>query len=371
MKKILIVDSRATRENPLFNIFEELGRKDFAFYFFGNKASFLYKKFLEKHWPAETSFFLPLKRQPVISTLLFPLSFFFYFALLARLKFKHGIEELILWNEKEKTFFTPAGRILKIRSVWMEAPENPPARFGLFYRLNSRAARLVASSSAGRERILKKGLGGESVSVIQPGIRLNLRERQDNIFSGLAQADAKFKRSFFTVGTVVELDKKQRVESLLKAIKICLPVIPNLQLIIVGEGEERKNLGWLAKKMGIDTMSWFVGRQNHLRKWLDSFDVYVETNELPGAADLETVLRAMEAGLPVIGPNDSDLGDIVHENKTGSLIELDNSEMLARQIIKLYKDKKLRLKIGELARERVTNHFTAERQIAEFEHLFV
>ena len=58
-----------------------------------------------------------------------------------------------------------------------------------------------------------------------------------------------------------------------------MPVIPNIQLIIIGEGEERKNLSWLAKKMEIDNLVWLVGEQEQLKKWLDSFDVFLALGE--------------------------------------------------------------------------------------------
>ena len=230
-------------------------------------------------------------------------------------------------------------------------------------------AEIITFNNLTKNEIEKIGAPPKNISVIFPAIKLKQHESQDNIFSGIARADTKFNRKFFTIGTEINLNKKQKIETLFSAVKNCLPIIPNIQLIIIGEGEEKKNIAWLAKKMGLETIVWFVGAQNNLNKWVDNLNIYIMTGEFPAISDFNAVLKAMAGGLPVIGPKNAGLEDIVYENKTGVLLEADNGEMLARQIIKLHRDKRLRLKIGELAKERVELYFTLEKQINEFKKI--
>jgi glycosyltransferase involved in cell wall biosynthesis len=166
------------------------------------------------------------------------------------------------------------------------------------------------------------------------------------------------------------LDQKQKIETIFQAMKICLPVIPNLQLIVIGEGRERKNLAWLAKKMKIENLVWLVGEQEQLKKWLDSFDIFLAAGDALKLDDCGNILEAMAAGLPVLGPRNIGLENLVVENKTGALIEADNSEMLARQIIKLHQDKKLRVHLGKNGQERASRLFTLEEMTAKLEQIF-
>ena len=145
-----------------------------------------------------------------------------------------------------------------------------------------------------------------------------------------------------------------------------MPVVPNLQLIIVGNSLERKSLSWLAKKMEIDSLVWFIDEQTQIKKWLDSFNVYVVTAELPELEDYYNILGAMASSLPIIGPLNVGLEEVILENKTGSLIASGNSEMLASQIIKLHEDKKLCQQLGADGRERVQQFFTLDKIVDKF-----
>lgn len=357
-KKILIIDSTNNESYSLFPLWEELGSMDYFFYF--NSTSNPFSR--QKNWKIKN------KR------LYFgPLAYPIWFAKLAFLKISGEIKILIFCGLNEKIILTPLAKILKFKIIWLQKPdmdlnEKNKIIFYLF-KIFSRWVKIIVFNSYTKDQLLRKGFKENKIKIIQPAAKLNGRQHQESIFSEMAQRDMKFKKKFFTVGTIAELDKNKKMETLLGAIKICVSVIPNLQLIVVGDGEERKNLSWLAKKMGMENICWFVSNEGPLQKWLNSFDIFIASLETPSLSDLEIIIRAMAAGLPAIGPAESGLNDIIYENKTGALIEKGNSEMLARQIIKLYQDKRLRLALGELAATRAKKYFTIEKQAQDFEKI--
>ena len=179
------------------------------------------------------------------------------------------------------------------------------------------------------------------------------------------------RRKYFTVGVITALNQKQKIETIFQAVKISAPMIPNIQLIIIGEGEERKMLTWLAKKMEIENLVWLVGEQEQLKKWLDSFNVFLAAGSILTLDDYGNIIEAMAAGLPILAPRNIGLEDLVIENKTGALHEADNSEMLARQIIKLHQDKKLRQYLGRNGQERASQSFTFNKMVDEMEKIFI
>ena len=122
--------------------------------------------------------------------------------------------------------------------------------------------------------------------------------------------------------------------------------------------------------MEIENLVWLVGEQDQLKRWLSSFDVFLAASDSLKLDDYGNILEAMAAGLPVLAPRNIGLEDLVIENKTGSLIEPDNSEMLARQIIKLHQDKKLCTYLGKNGQERATRLFTLEKMSANLEQVF-
>ena len=303
---------------------------------------------------------------------LLPFIFLLNIARLIYLKQKYKINSLVCLDWHDKIILSPIANLLKIKTTWIELPhmDLKKAKKILlpFYKINSKKSRIITFSDLAKQQLIKLGVEEDKIRLIMPAAKLD-RRKQNHAQSGLTQNEAQFNKKFFVVGTFSDLNKDQNIETLFQAVKICTEIIPNIQLIIVGEGEERKNLGWLAKKMGIDSLVWMVGEQGQTRKWLDNFDVFVVSKKFFRLPDLEIILKGMAAGLPVIGPADSGLEDIVENNRNGYLVDAGNSELFARQIMKLGQDERLRLKLGQIAKEKAEELFTLEKQIKSIEEI--
>ena len=375
-KNILIINSSSGKNQSLINLFAELKQKGHTFYLLSSTAN-LYNQFKQKDWPAKKIYLGPNLKNGINSLLfiiLLPALLLAHLAFLAYHKFSKKITTIICFNWNEKIIITPIARILKLKVIWLELPNidyKAKNKFLLWlYKFSAKGVAVVAFTGFIKMQLKNLGLSENNIKIIPPGIKLNQFRRQDTIFNKLAQTNqGNFHRKYFTVGTVTNLNYQQNIETLFRAVKICLTVIPNLQLIVVGDGTERKSLTWLAKKMGIDNLVWFVGEQNHLKKWLDSFDVFVVASETPNLADFDICLQAMAAGLPIIGPANLGLEDIIQENKAGFLIEKNNNEALAQQIIALQQNKHLRLRLGQEAKERVDKYFGVDKMVRQFEKI--
>ncbi|MDO8592840.1 MAG: glycosyltransferase family 4 protein [bacterium] len=368
--KILIINSSADKNNLLQRAFKELARQDFNFILWSKT-----KTFEQNNWPTNKIFLGPsLKNKAgmLLFSIMLPFIQLKLLASLIRLKIKRQADLIICLNLNEKIIVTVLAYALKIKVVWLESPATNYRQINKFllglYKLNCGLAEIIVFNNYGRIQLENFG-GRKKISLIYPGAKPN--QYQENIFNKLAAAkQANFHRKYFTVGAITELNQRQKIETIFQAIKICSPVIANIQLIIIGEGEERKNLSWLAKKMQIENLVWLVGEQEQLKKWLDGLDVYLAAGDALKLDDYGNILEAMAAGLPILAARNIGLEDLVIENKTGSLLETDNSEMLARQIIKLHQDKKLRFQLGRNGRERVNQFFTLDKMAESLKNTF-
>lgn len=386
-KNILIINSSSENNQPLFNLFEELKQRGHLLYLLSASSNLL-NYFNKKRWSAKKSYFGPrLKNGPnqMMFFILLPIFFLLFLTLLLYYKKSKKITTIICLNWNEKIIIAPIAKILKIKTVWLECPslDYKLLRKPLFwlYKLSSKRAALITFTNLSKTQLKIFGFNENNIKTILPGVNLSQFKYQDTIFDKLAQTDKhNHRRKYFAVGAIADLNTEssaQKIKNLLKVIKICLTIIPDLQLIIVGDGAKRKNLIWLAKKMEIDNLVWFVGEpaapsqggHAHLKKWLDNFDVFVVSGEIPNLAVFETCINAMAAGLPVIGPGDLGFEDIIHNQQNGILVEANNNEMLARQIIALYKNKRLRLELGKNAGETAGKHFTIDKMAEEFEKI--
>jgi glycosyltransferase involved in cell wall biosynthesis len=268
----------------------------------------------------------------------------------------------------------PTARILKIKMICLVLPENELPQTEKTKKQLSAASRdavLAVFLKKNQEQLLRLGCRPEAIRLLSPAIRLHQHKFQENIFHKIAQAETQTKK-FFNIGLVNGLETEEQVNDLelvFQAIKQARLIIPNIQLIVVGDGRQKKKLIWLAKKMELESLVWLVGEQQHLRKWLDSFDALLTIKTKPTLDDLLLVLKAMEAELPVIAPADTGFEELIDDGVSGLLAETASSEALAAQIIRLKQDKRLMLRLRQAARERVEKQFNLARAVAIFKEI--
>ncbi|MBU4216537.1 glycosyltransferase family 4 protein [Candidatus Parcubacteria bacterium] len=365
--QILIINSYYNIK-PLFPIFEELSNKDHSLCFLSHDSR-LIKLALEKKYPAQK---IRAHQQPatllaILLIVFLPLTLVYGFFAILYYKLKKKTNTIIYFNWFEKIIYTIPAKLLKIKNIWLFLPETETNNLNIglqkIIKLSSQLATVIVFNQKTKDKINKLISLKSVIKVIPLGIKNN-HERQENIFEELSKAEhAEGAKKYFTIGTAVELNKNQNIEMLFHAIEKCISVLPNLQLIIIGDGEERKTLSWLAKKMNIENITWFVGEQKFPRKWLDNFDIFVSTSRELHLADIEITLTAMKANLPIIGFWNTGIDDLISTNNNGKIIEKEDSELLADEIINLYKHKVLCHKLGEAAKFQVDKNYNLDTMV--------
>ncbi len=228
-KNILIIDS-ANNSGSLLDLFRELVNRDYCLHFLlvkpDSKSSPLegdYKKHSKKIYlgPSLINCSTTENKFNLFLFLLFlPLLYVKFLMELIYYKYINKIKTAICFNWNEKIIITPIAKLLKIQVVWIECPatdykEVNKSLFWLF-KINARWAKIICLNNLTKTKITNLGLKPENITVIQPGIKLHRFERQETIFDSLAQADhVKQNKKFFTIGTILSLDKQQKIEVLL------------------------------------------------------------------------------------------------------------------------------------------------------------
>lgn len=374
-KNILIINSSKENGQLIWHFFNELKQNNYLFYLLLSNPEYI-NIFKENNWPTKKNFFGPYLKNNFYLIIFFLLWLPLCIATFIKLinyKFNKKIEIIICLSFNEKIIVTPLARILGLKTFWLEFPNNNYKLIKpifIFYRFFSRWSNLIVFNSQTQKKLINLGVNEAKIKIIQLGMKID--QYQDNLFNKLAQTDWQgLRRKYFTIGTITDLSQKQKIETIFQSIKICLSVIPNLQLIIIGEGDEKKNLTWLAKKMEIDNIVWFVGKQNQLKKWLCNFDIFIITTDSLSLDDYGNVLEAMAAGLPIVAPKNIGLEDIILENKTGVFFELANYEMLAHKIILLQQNKNIRMELGNNSHDKINKYFSIDRMAEEFRKILI
>lgn len=148
------------------------------------------------------------------------------------------------------------------------------------------------------------------------------------------------------IGMLGRLKKYKSVDHLLEAFVIVRQQIPNAQLLIVGDGDDKPRLMSIARELRISdsvTFTGFVSEEEKIR-YLNELHIAVNTSAKEGWG--LTVIEANACGTPTVSSNVQGLRDAVVDGETGMLYEYGDREQLAEKILLLLRDEHLRERLA-------------------------
>ncbi|MCS6871572.1 MAG: glycosyltransferase family 4 protein [Anaerolineae bacterium] len=219
------------------------------------------------------------------------------------------------------------------------------------------ADRVIAVSEAVRQQFARQArLPLERIETVYNGIQLEkfaTRARRAQIRAALGWA-----QETPIVIMVAVLRSGKGHEVLFEAIPTLRQRVPNVQIMLVGDGEARTKLESLAAPYA-DCVH-FLGQRMDVPELLGASDVLV----LPSWSEaLPTVLiEAGAASLPCVATDVGGTREIVVDGETGYIIPKGDSAALAARVADLLSDSVHARKMGEAALRRVSCIFTLPEQ---------
>ena len=179
--------------------------------------------------------------------------------------------------------------------------------------------------------------------------------------------EPKKKNSFFTLGSVGRLSEQKGYSDLISATALACESIPNLRLILIGDGELRKSLKYMAMSLGIEDKVFFIGKVNNVSDYLRQMDLFISSSLWEGLPTV--IMEAMLAGVPVVGTSIPGTTDLIIAGVNGWLAPSGNPELLSEEIVKAFQDPVHRLKFKIAARKSV-EEFSLEKIAEKYELLY-
>jgi glycosyltransferase involved in cell wall biosynthesis len=170
--------------------------------------------------------------------------------------------------------------------------------------------------------------------------------------------------------TVGKLIHRKGIDILIKALKIALDQGHAINLVIVGEGQERQKLLLLAKEYGLSGYVYFVGNQPHEKvlEFLKSSLFFVLASRAEGLPLV--ILEAMGCGKAVVATKVDGIPEIIEDGRTGFLVEPEDPQSLAKAIIRLYRDPKQRHSLARQSQEQVIREYSWEAIATRYLNIF-
>lgn len=142
----------------------------------------------------------------------------------------------------------------------------------------------------------------------------------------------------------------------------------DVRLLILGGGSYKKNLEAEARDKGIRDKVMFGGEREDTSVFLNMADVFVMASLWEGLPN--SLLEAMQAGLPVVATKVGGIPEVVTDNENGLLVDPKDGKGLADAIERIIKDDVLRSRVAQNAKSYVKEKFDIRKTAAETERLY-
>jgi len=166
------------------------------------------------------------------------------------------------------------------------------------------------------------------------------------------------------VGSIGRLEPQKGYDVLVNA----LSSVPEVTVVLVGDGSERERLGRLALELGVSERVVFAGWSEEARRHLTTFDFFALPSRFEALPLV--VIEAMLAELPVVASDVGSVSEVVENGVTGLLVPPDDPLALAEALSSLVADSQRRRELGKRGRARALERFDADAMARAYERLY-
>lgn len=217
---------------------------------------------------------------------------------------------------------------------------------------------ILARNTLAKEYYLKKGYKNNKIVLVPNSM-------DDRKIKKLQSQNNQFNMNTNNVLFIGSLIKEKKVDQLIYVINDLKEVIPDINLTIVGEGEEYNRLKKLTNDLKINNYVTFVGAV-----YDDVSQYFYKSNlvVLPGMGGL-SIQHAMLHARPVVCTiADGIEHDLVINNETGFIIKANHKKEMYNSINNLLKDKNKTKTMGERAFKHVNENWNMNLMISKMKY---
>lgn len=179
---------------------------------------------------------------------------------------------------------------------------------------------------------------------------------------------ARFRQSRVVIGSVGRLVKQKGYHNLLAALAEITKSVPEVELLLVGDGPQRGELEQQARRLGLSSQVTFAGQCDPVEESYGKFDLFVSSSLSEGLP--VTVLEAMASGLPIVATHVGATPEVIEDGRSGLLVPPNDVKALSEALLCLIKDRELAMRLATAGHERAGQRFSAEAMTRQTESVY-
>jgi L-malate glycosyltransferase len=156
--------------------------------------------------------------------------------------------------------------------------------------------------------------------------------------------------------------------TLLRGFAAAADHLPDVDLLLVGDGPLRGELERFAGALGIADRIRFLGIRSDIPRLMSAADVFALTSRSEAAS--LTLLEAMASGLPVVVTAVGGNGEIVRHEQEGLLFPRGDAAACAAGFLRLFHETGLAERLGAAGRQRVLDHYRFDCTVERYFSLY-
>lgn len=227
---------------------------------------------------------------------------------------------------------------------------------------------LITINEEDYNNVISKKFKAKQINLVH-GVGVNLRKFEPQIIENKFQTRKEYgyEENDFILFYAAELNENKHQDLLIKVINILKDKIPSIKLLLAGTGKLENQYKELVKDLDINSNVEFLGYRSDISKLLMLSDIAVASSRREGLP--VNIIEAMATGLPLVVTNVRGHRDLVNNDENGYMIKIDSIEEFSDIIQEIYKDEKLRNRLGGKGIELVQK-YSLENVLEEMKHIY-
>lgn len=239
---------------------------------------------------------------------------------------------------------------------------------GIERQLARITTRIIAITE--RQRIeLAQLLGLPRDKIVHIPLGLDLSPFRDAPDRLVARAQLGLSSNRPVVGLVARLVPVKDVATFLRAMKLLVRDVPELAVIVAGDGEDRLALEAVAAELELTGRCQFLGWRADLPVIYAALDTLALSSINEGTP--VSVIEAMATGRPVVATAVGGVPDVVRHGQHGFLVQPRDPEALASAIRRVLFDRNLAKALGSEGRKSALARYDVARLLGDIDNLYL
>ena len=226
--------------------------------------------------------------------------------------------------------------------------------------------KIICISNAEKQSALDKKICKENkLQIIYNGIDID--DYENSIHGKIKRCDIGVPADAFVIGMVGRICKQKAPDIFIQAAEMIKKELPNAYFILVGDGDMTKSIKKYAEENDLSDSLYITGWVDNPMDYIEIFDVACLLSRWEGFGLV--VPEYMLCRKPVIACNVDALPDIIENEQSGILVEVDNYVEVYENVMRLYANSEWKIRLINTAYKKVFDDFNARRVSFETDNL--